>query len=102
MSYRTKWPYGALGVLQDEWPYGALGVLQDEMALRGARCPTGRNGPTGRSVSYRTKWPYGALLVLQDEWPYGVLKILGEFQLNPSALRTRTTRREIQLNPSAL
>ena len=42
VSYRTKWPYGALGVRQDEWPYGALGVLQDEMALRGARCPTGR------------------------------------------------------------
>ena len=75
----------------------ALGVLQDEMVLRGVRCPTGRNGPTGRSVSYRTngptgrsvsyrtKWPYGALGVLQDEWPYGALKILGEFQLNLSA-----------------
>ena len=50
MSYRTKWPDGALGVLQDEWPYGALGVRQ-------------------------------------DEWPYGALKILGEFQLNPSALK---------------
>ena len=37
-----------------EWLYGALGVLQDEMALRGARCPTGRMAlrgawcPTGR------------------------------------------------------
>ena len=36
-----EWPYGALGVLQDEWPYGALGVLQDE-------------------------WPYGALKILRE------------------------------------
>ena len=49
-----------------EWLYGALGVLQDEMALRGARCPTGR-------------------LALRDA------KNLREFQLNPSAFENFST-----------
>ena len=49
------------------------------MALRGAL------------VSYRTNGPTGRFGVLQDEWPYGALKILGEFQLNPSALKKFST-----------
>ena len=58
-----EWPYGALGVLQDEWPYEALGVLRDEW-------------PYEALGVLQDEWPYGTLSVLQDEWPYGAFGVL--------------------------